>query len=102
MLKNQPVSQAADLIYSNIEMLAIGIQMAGPKLTPESFEKGMFSYPQRTGSQGTWKFGPGDYTTSQDAREVYWDPRVISPVEGARFMDRRHGQAVPHRSVPRR
>lgn len=79
VLKNQPVSQAADLIYSNIEMLAIGIQMAGPKLTPESFEKGMFSYPQRTGSQGTWKFGPGDYTTSQDAREVYWDPRVISP-----------------------
>jgi len=79
VLGSQPVSQAADLIYANIEMLAIGIQMAGPNLTPETFEAGMFKYPQRSGTQGTWKFGPNDYTTSQDAREVYWDPRVVSP-----------------------
>lgn len=72
-------SQAAEIIYSNLELLAIGIQMAGPNLTPESFEQGMFRYPTRTGPTGTWKFGPNDYTTSQDAREVFWDPRVTSP-----------------------
>lgn len=68
-----------EAIYYQIYMLAIGVQLAGPNLTPESFEAGMFSYPGGTGPQGFWKFGPQDYTTVNDFREIWWDPDRISP-----------------------
>jgi len=67
-----------DVIYYQLYMLAIGLQMAGPNLTPETFEAGMFAYPGGTGPQGTWKFGPGDYTPAEDFREIWWDPDRIS------------------------
>jgi hypothetical protein len=91
---NEEPSIAADVIYYQLQMLAIGIQMAGPNLTPETFEQGMFRYPQTTGPLGTWKFGPGDYTTSQDAREVYWDANAISPQN-----DKRGGWIDPNRGA---
>lgn len=89
-------SVGVELIYNQLYLLAIGIQGAGPNLTPQSFEKGMFEYPRRTGPSGTWGFGPNDYTTSDDAREVFWNPQVPSvqtrtagtyqdPNGGARF-----------------
>ena len=70
-------SIAVDILYNQLYMLAIGIQMAGPNLTPASFEKGMFDYPRRTGPYGTWGFGPNDYSTSDDAREIFWNPRAV-------------------------
>ena len=52
-------ANAVDLIYAQMYEMAIGIQMAGPDLTPQTFENGMRAYP---GSQagasnalyGTW------------------------------------------------
>jgi hypothetical protein len=76
---NEEPSQSADLIFYQMQLLAIGVQLAGPNLTPETFEAGMFRYPVKTGPAGTWKFGPNDYTTSQDAREVYYVPNARSP-----------------------
>ena len=49
--KDEP-SIGVDLIYNQLQLLAIGIQMAGPNLTPASFEQGMFRYPTRTGPSG--------------------------------------------------
>ena len=66
-------------MYYQLYMLAIGIQLAGPNLTPQSFEAGMFSYPGRSGPRGFWSFGPGDYTPMDDFREIWWDPDRISP-----------------------
>jgi hypothetical protein len=60
-------------------MLALGVQLAGPNLTPETFEQGMFSYPGGTGPFGTWGFGPESYTPTQDFRVVWWDPDSVSP-----------------------
>ncbi len=71
-------SVGVEIIYNQLYLLAIGIQGAGPNLTPQSFEKAMFDYPKRTGPYGTWGFGPNDYTTSDDAREVFWNPSVPS------------------------
>ena len=31
------------------------------------------------GPQGTWGFGEGDYTPTDDFREIWWDPDKISP-----------------------
>lgn len=65
--------------YYQMLMLAIGIQMAGPTLTPDTFQAGMFSYPGGSGPRGAWGFGPGDYTPIDDYREIWWDPEKISP-----------------------
>jgi hypothetical protein len=61
-------------LYYLMYVLVIGLQMAGPNLTPETFEAGMFAYPDRFGPRGTWDFGPGDYTPTNDYREIWWDP----------------------------
>ncbi len=89
-------SIGVELIYNQLYLLAIGVQGAGPNLTPQSFEKAMFDYPKRTGPSGTWGFGPNDYTTTDDAHEVFWNPSAPSvqtrsagtyqdPNGGARF-----------------
>jgi len=77
-------SVTAELVYYQLQMLAIGIQMAGPNLTPETFEAGMFDYPTSSGRAGTWAFGPNDYATAEDAREIYWDPSTASTQNGLR------------------
>jgi hypothetical protein len=69
---------AVDLVYYALYMLAIGIQGAGPELTPATFEQGMFEYPGGTGPLGTWGFGPQNYTPTEDAREIWWDPERTS------------------------
>lgn len=86
--KDEP-SIGVDLIYGQLQLIAIGVQMAGPKLTPDSFADGMMRYPERTGPLGTWKFGPGDFTTSQDSREIYWDPnrRSVQTGEPGAYVD---------------
>lgn len=86
-----------DIIYSQLYMLAIGIQMAGPNLTPASFEKGMFDYPRKSGPYGTWGFGPNDYSTSDDAREIFWNPQAPSPMNNAAgaYQDPNGGRRFP-------
>ena len=73
---------SVDLIYFQMQMMAIGIQMAGPALTPQNFQKGMFAYPGRLGPIGFWSFGPHDYTGTDDVREIYWDPNKTSNYNG--------------------
>ena len=73
---------SVDLIYYQMYMLAIGIQMAGPNLTPETFRSGMYDYPPQSGPVGLWDFGPGDHTTADDVREIYWDRNAVSSYNG--------------------
>jgi hypothetical protein len=69
-------------LYDRVMMLAIGIQMAGPDLTPENFEAGMMAWPGGDGQSGRWRFGPGHYTPFTDMRELWWDPTKVSPFNG--------------------
>jgi hypothetical protein len=73
-----------DQIYEQMDMLAIGIQMAGPDLTPMNFERGMFRYPTHDGPYGVWAFGPNQFTAGSDIREVCWSPTAFSPSNGKR------------------
>lgn len=75
-------SIAVDLLYYFIYVIAIGIQMAGPDLTPATFQQGMFNYPRATGPAGSWGFGPGDYTPMDDAMAIWWNPDADSPYNG--------------------
>ena len=92
---NEEPAFSVDLIYYQMYMLAIGIQGAGPELTPQSLSDGMFNYPQRLGAVGLWKFGPGDRTAANDVREIYWDPDAISPYNG------KQGSYLPHQKSQR-
>jgi len=72
------------LLYTPLLQIFLGLQLAGPNLTPETYEQGMFSYPPAAGESGRWDFGPGDYTATSDAREIYWDKNGTSPANGAK------------------
>ena len=75
---------AVETIYSQMYMLALGIHMAGPNLTPETYEQGMFAYPGGTGPFGTWGFDADSYTPTQDYRVIWWNPDAVSPMNGKR------------------
>lgn len=83
-----------DVLYYPVLLFFLGVHMAGPNLTPEAFQKGLFSMPPIKGETGTWSFGPGDYTATDDAREIYWDPKAISPFNNApgRYVTALDGQ----------
>jgi hypothetical protein len=81
-VRNDEPAFTVDLIYYQMEMLAIGIQMAGPNLTPQTFEQGMFKYPPKLGPVGYWTFAPHDYTAANDVREIYWSGTATSGYNG--------------------
>ena len=59
MRPNDEPAFGVEEIYYQMYLLAIGIQMAGPNLTPQTFEAGMFAYPGGSGPRGLWGFGAG-------------------------------------------
>jgi hypothetical protein len=79
---NEEPSPIVDFLYYQMYLLAVGFQMAGPNLTPETLEAGMRAYPGGTGPRGNWRFSPGRYTPPQDAREIVWDAKRPSPLNG--------------------
>lgn len=88
-MKNGSPTALVDLTYQTLMMLFVGIQQAGPNLTPATFARGIFSYGRHVGEYGQWSFGPNDYTTVDDAREFYYDPRAISS------FNNKPGRCVP-------
>jgi hypothetical protein len=72
-------SDLIDLVYHQVLTLALGVQMAGPDLDPETFEAGLFAFPPSVGQAGAWDFGTGHYTPITDIREMWWDPDELSP-----------------------
>ena len=69
-------------IYAQIDQMAIGIQMAGPDLTPMTYQQGMYNYPSREGPMGLWGFSPTQHTIPNDVREICYSPTAISPYNG--------------------
>ena len=67
-----------DIIYLQMDMLALGIQMAGPHLTPATFQQGMFNFKPALGPAGLWGWNQNQYTIPNDFREVCWSPSTVS------------------------
>ncbi len=75
------------VIYSVAFPLFTGIHMAGPNLTPQTFQQGLFSYPPTGGGptaplvsygdHGIWS--APDFTAYDDITEVWWDPNATGP-----------------------
>lgn len=81
---------SAQLPWSYWAIIAAGIQMAGPTLTPFTFESALISgridtLPWTTHHDPSlsWvHFGRGDYTAGSDQKQCYWDPNAISTIDG--------------------
>jgi hypothetical protein len=93
---------AVEIIYSQMYLLVLGIHMAGPNLTPESYEQGMFAYPGGTGPFGTWGFGPGNYTPTEDYRVIWWDPDGTSRFNNKKgtYVEAYDGRRFRPRELP--
>jgi hypothetical protein len=73
--------------WAYFNFLGMGLQMAGPQLTPLTFERGLLQdLPDLYAGPETsyLAFGPNDYTGYEDGKEVYWDANAISKVDGDR------------------
>jgi hypothetical protein len=78
----------ATLHWNYYAMLSMMIQAAGPNLTPASMEAGAFRQPPRLEPGNPFvtrrSLGPGDYTWTDDMREVYWSTTKTSGFNGER------------------
>jgi hypothetical protein len=72
------------VVWSYFSLAGTMIQRAGPTLNAANIERGTLSLPPRGGERfhPLLKFGPGDYTGLDDAREVYWDANARSAIDG--------------------
>jgi len=79
-----PPNNTYNVIAPTVSVLAPGLTLAGPKLTPKTFRDGLFRYPpsggdpvnprQSWGKHGLWPFV--DYWGSDDAGILWWDPNA--------------------------
>lgn len=68
--------------YRHFRQLFTGIQVAGPRLTPSSVEKGFRAIPSIATTDPkvpSCFYQPGDYTCNKDATRMWWDPTARSP-----------------------
>ena len=88
--KDVPVNSQA-VLYPGPARLLLGISLAGPDLTPETFRDGMFRFPPISGqvtaayvSWGNKLWPPGlkpDYNDADDATAIWWDPTATGKDE---------------------
>lgn len=97
-----PTELMVDAIYYQLYVLSIGIHMAGPNLTPETFAQGMRAYKsaEPVGPAGAWGFGDGDFTAPNDSRIVFWDPNATSNYNGQTGAYRDTGARYPFGQFP--
>ncbi|HEY2214550.1 MAG TPA: hypothetical protein VGH31_05800 [Acidimicrobiales bacterium] len=74
-----------DVLYQRLYQLAIGIQEAGPNLTPQSFAQGMWNYPGANGPFGPVSYnvaGTHYYTPTHQFEYQWYDPNQTSAYDG--------------------
>ena len=85
----EPPSNTQAVILPGTERLALGIHLAGPNLTPETFRDGLFErwVPRGGGKTFTYQswgeelWGRADYNSSDDASVFWWDAEATGEDE---------------------
>lgn len=74
--------KTSSVSYGPIQLFMLGVHMAGPDLTPETFRDGLFAYPPSGGTPTSPRISWGnrgifeetDYIAVDDTQLVWWDP----------------------------
>jgi hypothetical protein len=84
-----PPSNIYEVTNFDPSIFGIGVHLAGPILTPETFQAGLFRYPVTgggpttptlsRGSHGLWP--TTDFGGIDDAVQLWWDPNASGPDE---------------------
>ena len=76
-LPRQDVRNYGCDFYPDLRQMFIGIQVAGPRLTPTTMDKGFHAIPRVASDDPTTPacfYEPGDYTCVKDSQVQWWDP----------------------------
>ena len=74
------------LPYEAFRQLFTGIQVAGPKINPQTMDKGYHAIPRGPSDSplvAACYYLPGDYTCIKDAAPMYWDRNGTAPGSNA-------------------
>jgi hypothetical protein len=73
-----------EAIYAPLMFLFDALQAAGPDLTAQNLERGLWSLPRSApgGEYGVWRFGPGTVDPSSSFQILWWDPTGVSVQDG--------------------
>lgn len=81
----EPAEINYPLAYYSLLQLFMGLHATGPNLTPQNFQRGLFSLPRTaSGDFGAWSFGDGAWTPPTEYVVAYWDPNAPSNFDGAK------------------
>jgi hypothetical protein len=77
------------VIRAAIDLFYRGVHAAGPDLTPQTFQQGMFAQPELGAGKktvisigfGTKKYPLSAWTAFHDITEIWWDPTQCGPDE---------------------
>jgi hypothetical protein len=94
-----PAVNSQAVIAPSPGLLALGIHLAGPNLTAETFKEGLFRAPPAdaalTSARASWGEGlwpETDYNGADDATTIWWDPEATGKDEaGNESTDERKG-----------
>lgn len=90
------INYACRYNYDDIRQLFIGIQVAGPRLTPSSVDQGFHAIPRISSTNPRVPacfYEPNDYSCVKDAIAEWWDPNGGTqgcwkmPENGKRYRD---------------
>jgi len=84
---DNPPALEVDNYYQDLYMLAIGIQMAGPNLTAQTFQRGLFNYPGGSGVYCPWTLnvaGAQQFTPQHQFQFEWWNPNAVSKFNGSK------------------
>ena len=86
--------------YRTVLLMASGLQMAGPRLTPATLERGLhrarFPNPSHRIMAGAVGFGDRDHSMTDDVAEMWWSNDAESPYDDGRGAWCYFGGGVRH------
>lgn len=79
----EPAEVNYPVAYYSLLQLFMGLHAAGPNLTPQTFQRGLFALPPTgAGDMGVWRFGDGAFTPHSDFLLAFWSPSARSEFDG--------------------
>lgn len=73
------------IMYPTLRTVFVGLQVAGPKLTPQAMDRGFHAIPPTRSTDPQTPacyFDPGDYSCTKDVTLMRWDPTGRTPGDG--------------------